>query len=224
MVCKSDYGTAALIYTIGIAFFVCLKIIFKGVFFMPKNNFERMIYSFLTVIITVHAFVFYSLYVVNGSAMMKETQTDSVIEAINKQGGVYMLGNYLPIWAVVAVELIFAFVLACLVGSPCSFKLVNRVFKSNDVHPVIFQTAIICATALIMCLSMSFIADILYYPYYNGFNFFTFLAEWIKLVCFNFPFALLSQLFIIQPIVRTVFKKLFCRDKTIKASKKLAVD
>ena len=47
------------------------------------------------------------------------------------------------------------------------------------------------------------------YPFYAGFNLFTFLANWIKLVCFNFPFALLSQLFFIQPLVRTVFKALF---------------
>jgi hypothetical protein len=37
----------------------------------------------------------------------------------------------------------------------------------------------------------------------------TLLANWLKLVCFNFPFAFFSQLFFIQPLVRTVFKALF---------------
>lgn len=31
---------------------------------MPKNQFQRMIFALLTVIITVHGYVFYSLYVV----------------------------------------------------------------------------------------------------------------------------------------------------------------
>ena len=35
--------------------------------FMPRNQFQRMIFALLTVIVTVHAYVFYSLYVVNGS-------------------------------------------------------------------------------------------------------------------------------------------------------------
>ena len=60
---------------------------------------------------------------------------------------------------------------------------------------------------------MSFIAAILYYPYnFIEFNIIHFLAEWLKLVCFNFPFAFFSQLFFIQPIVLTVFKAVFRKD------------
>ena len=44
------------------------------------------------------------------------------------------------------------------------------------------------------------------------FNVIHFLAEWLKLVCFNFLFAFFSQLFFIQPIVRTVFKAVFKKD------------
>jgi len=58
---------------------------------------------------------------------------------------------------------------------------------------------------------MSFLAAIMYYPYYAGFDVITLLANWIKLVCFNFPFALLSQLFFIQPLVRKCFKTIFCK-------------
>ena len=77
---------------------------------------------------------------------------------------------------------------------------------------MIFESAIICATVGLMCPIMSFLAAILYYPYYAGFNFFTLLANWLKLVCFNFPFAYLSQLFFIQPLVRVVFKFLYHKD------------
>lgn len=180
---------------------------------MPKNQFERMMFALITVIITVHAYVFYSLYVVNGSVLMEVNQTQGVIDAINKQGGVYIMGHFMPIWVVVIVEFLFAYTLECVVGSPFSFKLTCKVFDIRETHPVIFETAIICATVGIMCPTMSFIAAWLYYPYYEGINILTLLANWLKLVCFNFPFAFISQLFFIQPLVRTLFKIFFRRQK-----------
>ncbi len=180
---------------------------------MPRNRFEKMIFALMTVIVTVHAYVFYSLYAVNGSTLMEVTGASGVIEAIDKQGGVYMFGGFLPIWAVVLVEFAFAYCLECLVGSPCSFRLACRVFNIKETHPVLFETAIICATVGIMCPAMSFIAAWLYYPYYAGFNLITLMADWLKLVCFNLPFAFFSQLFFIQPLIRTLFKMIFRREK-----------
>ena len=52
-----------------------------------------------------------------------------------------------------------------------------------------FESAIITATVCLMCPSMSFIAAWLYYPYYDGFNIWTLLANWLRLICYNFPFA-----------------------------------
>lgn len=176
---------------------------------MPQNQFQRMLFAFLTVIVTVHAYVFYSLYVVNGTTLTTINGTASVIDAINSQGGVYMFGHYLPIWAVILVEFVLAYSLEIIMGSPCSFKLAAKVFNPEDTHPVLFETAIICATVGLMCPAMSFIASLLYYPYYNGFNIITLLANWLKLVCFNFPFAFFTQLFFIQPFIRTVFKTMF---------------
>ena len=176
---------------------------------MLKNQFQRMIFALLTVIITVHGYVFYSLYVVNGSLLMELNGADSVLAAIASQGGVYMCGRFLPIWAVVLVEFCLAYGLEVIMGSPCSFKLACRVFAPRTTHPVLFETAIICTTVGLMCPSMSFLAALLYYPYYAGFRVVTLLANWLKLVCFNFPFAFFSQLFFIQPLVRTLFKALF---------------
>lgn len=189
---------------------------------MPKNQFERMIFAFLTVVVTVHAYVFYSLYVVNGSVLMQVTGAPGVISAINSQGGVYMCGRLLPIWAVILVEFCLAYLLELVMGSPCSFKLASKVFDPRKDHPMLFKTAIICATVGLMCPAMSFIAAWLYYPYYAGFNIFTLLANWMKLVCFNFPFAYFTQLFFIQPLVRTVFKLLFCREKRRAGQRKAA--
>lgn len=179
---------------------------------MPRNQFQRIIFALITVIITVHSYVFYSLYVINGSLFMTLTGESSVISAINAMGGISVCGKAVPIWAVVLIEFILAISLELLVGSPCSFKLASKVFNPRETHPVIFETAIICATAGIMCPAMSFIAAWLYYPYYNGFDIFTLLANWLKLICYNFPFAYFTQLFFIQPLVRTIFKALFRKD------------
>lgn len=179
---------------------------------MPRNQFQRMVFAFLTVVVTVHAYVFYSLYVVNGNTLISINNASGVLDAISRQGGVYMFGAYLPIWAVVIVEFCFAYLLEVIMGSPCSFKLAAKAFDPASTHPVLFETAIICATVGLMCPAMSLIAALLYYPYYAGFNVITLAANWIKLVCFNFPFALFTQLFFIQPLIRTVFKLLFRKD------------
>lgn len=178
---------------------------------MPKTQFERMIFAFLTVLITVHAYVFYSLYVVNGATLMAVSGENSVLAAIAHQGGVYMFGRPLPIGAVILVEFCLAYLLELVMGSPCSFRLASRVFDPAKDHPMLFETAIICATVGLMCPAMSFLASILYYPFYNGFHLATLLANWLKLVCYNLPFAYFSQLFVIQPLVRTIFRMLFVR-------------
>lgn len=179
---------------------------------MPRNQFQRMFFAFVTVLITVHAYVFFSLYVVNGNMLMEINNASNVLDAINNQGGVYMLGKYMPIWTVVLVEFCLAYALELIMGSPCSFKLAKKVFNPAETHHMLFETAIICATVGLMCPAMSFIAAFLYYPYYAGFNFVTLLANWLKLVCFNFPFAFFTQLFFIQPFVRMVFRLVFAKD------------
>ena len=183
---------------------------------MPQNKFQRMTFALLTVIITVHAYVFYSLYVINGGTFMDLTGETSVIKAINAMGGVPMFGQPIPIWAIVLIEFCCAYLLENIFGSPLSFKLACEVFNLKETHPVLFETAIICATVGIMCPVMSFLAAFMYYPYYSGFNIFTLLANWMKLVCFNFPFAFFTQLFFIQPLVRTLFKFLFAKNKACK--------
>lgn len=179
---------------------------------MPRNQFQRMVFAFITVLITVHAYVFYSLYVVNGDVLMAANNTQGVLESISKQGGVYMFGRFLPIWAVVLIEFCCAYFLENVMGSPFSFKLAAKVFDPRTTHPVLFETAIICATVGLMCPAMSFLAAIMYYPYYAGFSVLTLIANWLKLVCFNLPFAFFTQLFFIQPLVRTIFKAVFARD------------
>lgn len=179
---------------------------------MPRNQFQRMVFAFITVVITVHAYVFYSLYVIHGEMFMQITGEGGVIAAINKMGGVSVFGIPMPIWAVVLIEFVLAYTLENLLGSPLSFKFACMNFEPQKTHPVLFETAIISATVAIMCPVMSFIAAFLYYNYSAGFNMWTLLADWLKLVCFNFPFAFFTQLFFIQPFVRKLFKTIFKKD------------
>lgn len=189
---------------------------------MPRNQFQRTIFALMTVLVTVHAYVFYSLYVVNGSTLVSITGEASVLSAIDKLGGVYMFGSYVPIWMVVIVEFAFAITLELLMGSPCSFRLACRIFDPGKTHPVLFESAVICATVGLMCPAMSLIAAFLYYPYYAGFNVLTLLANWLKIVCYNFPFAFFTQLFFIQPLIRKLFKLIFRRDIAVRAGEQAA--
>ena len=117
----------------------------------------------------------------------------------------------------VLIEFCLAYCLEVVMGSPCSFRLARNVCDPQKTHPVLFETVIICAPVGLMCPAMSFLAAILYYPCYSGFHVATLLANWLKLVCFNFPFAFFSQLFFIQPLVRTIFKKLFAAREPLEA-------
>ena len=53
---------------------------------MPQTKAQRALFALLTVLITVHAYVFYSLYVVSGPALTALHGTGSVPEAIRRQG------------------------------------------------------------------------------------------------------------------------------------------
>lgn len=64
---------------------------------MPQNNLQRFIYAELTVPVTVHAYVFYSLYVVNGDTLMAAAGAHSVLDAIRTMGGVSIFGKMAPI-------------------------------------------------------------------------------------------------------------------------------
>lgn len=186
---------------------------------MPKTKVQGFIYAFLTVFITVHAFVFYNTYVVEGEQMLAATGETSVLAALNTQGGIYMFGHMMPIWSVILVEVCFALTAELLIGNPMSLKIAFRKFNPEE-NLTLFQTTIVFATVAIMCPIMSFIASIIYYPYFNGFNVITMLANWFKLVCYNLPFAFFSQLLFIQPFMRKLFKIVFGRNKEANKSEK----
>ena len=163
---------------------------------MPQTKFQKLMFALITVIITVPCFVFYcSSYEMGGF-------TVDVIKSS---------------WIFIPIEFVLAYVCEIFIGSPLSVKLGLKAINPEKNDPMIVETAIICATVGIMCPLMSFLATILY----NGIiavgmngasmsNFIiNFIPFWLQKVILNFPFALLSQLFFIQPLTRTIFKAIF---------------
>ena len=163
---------------------------------MPQTKFQKLMFALITVIITVPCFVFYcSSYEVGGFS----------VEVIKNS------------WIFIPIEFVLAYLCEIFIGSPLSVKLALKAIDPKKNDHMIVETAIICATVGIMCPLMSFLATIIY----NGIiavgmngapldNFLiNFIPYWSQKVVLNFPFALLSQLFFIQPLVRTIFKAIF---------------
>lgn len=163
---------------------------------MPENKKEGLIYALITVIITVPCFVFYCLSIENGGILNVDPKFALLL---------------------IPIEFVLAYLSEIFIGSPLSTKLALKAINPSEYKPMIVETAIICATVGIMCPLMSFYATILYKGIFPAFifhetgitlvNFFKFfIPNFLETIVLNFPFALLGQLFFIQPITRKIFK------------------
>lgn len=164
---------------------------------MDKKR-ER-VYAFITVLITVPCFVFYCLSIENGGILNVNWQFALIL---------------------IVIEFILAFLSEILFVGPLAFKIASKACSPKEYKSVIAETAIICTTVCIMCPWMSFLATILYKEIFPGIifneasltigNFFLcFIPNFLQTFVLNFPFALLSQLFFIQPLTRTIMKKIY---------------
>ncbi len=164
---------------------------------MPETKFQRLMFALITVIITVPCFVFYcSSYEAGGFTI-----------DIIKNSAIF-----------IPIELILAYLCEIFIGSPLSVKLALKAMPPQKNSHMMVETAIICATVGIMCPLMSFLATILYDGIISvgiyhqmdlSYLIINFIPFWLQKVVLNFPFALLSQLFFIQPLTRTIFKAIF---------------
>ena len=165
---------------------------------------QRTLYAFCTVFLTVCSFIFYSVYTLSGQKLKDATGEKRVLDAVHSMGGLYAFGTHLPIWSLILIETAIAFCLQTFVGGPGAMKLALNVFNPREVSPTLFQCTVICSTISIMCPSMSFIATWIFYPYNEGFNFWTLLADYLDLLIHNFPFVYFLQTFLIQPLLRGI--------------------
>ncbi len=166
---------------------------------MIESKKEKLIYALITVIITVPCFVFYCLSIENGGILKVDYQFALTL---------------------IPIEFVLAYLSEIFIGSPLSVKLALKTINPKEYKPMIVETAIICATVCIMCPLMSFYATILYKGIFPAFIFHdagltvthflkSLIPNFLQTVVLNFPFALLGQLFLIQPITRRIFKWIF---------------
>ena len=141
---------------------------------MPQTKFQRLIFALITVIITVPCFVFYcSSYEAGGFT----------VEIIKNS------------WIFIPIEFVLAYLSEIFIGSPLSLKISFKAIDPKKNDPMIVETIIICATVLVMCPLMSFLATILY----NG------------IIAVGMHGAPLNNFIVnfIQPLTRIIFRKIF---------------
>lgn len=175
---------------------------------MPQNKFQKSIYALITVLLTVPCFVLYCTSLENGGILNINLKEVLI---------------YIPI------EYVLAYVSAVFIGNPLAMKIAFKTVSPKDTDPVIVKTVIVCATACVMCPWMSFLATILYKGIFPGLiyhaanftlaNFFVyFIPNFLQAFVQNLPFALLSQLFFIQPATRKIFGFIFNRNTNKEAN------
>ena len=165
------------------------------------NRKKEIIFALITVLITVPCFVIYCLSIENGGILNID---------------------YKMIFMLIPIEFVLAFLSELFIVGPIAFKLANKAVPYKEYPPVIVETSIICTTVCIMCPWMSFLATILYKGIFPGliFNsssftiekfFINFIPNFLQTFVLNFPFALLSQLFFIQPLTRKIISIIFSK-------------
>lgn len=170
-----------------------------------KRTIINIFYNFCSIWMAVVGYVFLIVYVVNGDRLKAETRTKKVSDALDKNKGFYMFGKYLPLYGIVLIEW---FIGLCfeLIYTRLAFKKVMDIFTFKNTNRIILQSSITCCMVGFMCPTMTLLGTFFYYPYYNGFNFLTAIANWFKYMCYVFPYGFFVQLFIIQPFLRCSFR------------------
>ena len=159
---------------------------------------QERIFALITVLITVPCFVFYCLTIENHGIL-----------------------NVDPIWALklIPIEFILAYLSEIFLIGPIVPKILFKKLNPKKENSILIETGYIMTTVCLMCPWMSFLATILYKgimpvvfndPMFTIQNFFIyFIPNFLQTFVQNFPFALLSQLFFIQPLTRKITKKIF---------------
>lgn len=155
---------------------------------MPTTKLQKIFYAFLTVLITVHLFVFYNLSIEMGG------MSNQVFLASIK---------------VVSIEFFFAIILELLIVEPLAEKLAFKMVNPREDKPIFVTLAIICSTISYMCPMMSLILTILFHGSTSEL-----IAQWMQNIVINLPFAFFSQIFFVQLLVRFIFGLVFKPQQT----------
>lgn len=150
---------------------------------MPQTRFQKFFFMFLAVLFSVIAFTTYNVAIGMGS------MSNMVFLLALKE---------------VPVEFAIAFFMEAAFAYRIAEKLALRLVDPHKDSPIAIILAITAMTICIMCPAMSFAATILY----DGIDT-EFFANWLQKIVYNFPFAFFTQIFIIGPLVRLIFRSVF---------------
>ena len=162
---------------------------------MFQNKKQEIIYVLITVIITIPCFVFYCMALENGG----------ILNVDPKQA-----------LALMPIEFILAFLSDILIWGKIATKIAFSKVNPEKDSPLLVELTIIGCTVILMCPWMSFLATILYKGIFPGLIYndptFTilgfvkyFIPNFLQTLVQNFPFALIGQVFFIQPLTRRIF-------------------
>lgn len=153
---------------------------------MPRNKFQTIIFTLLMTFFMVYVMICYNIAIQLGS-MKNEIFLMAFHEMI-------------IMWpAAILIEM--------LIGERITMKLAKRVITPVMEHSIFIVLLISAMTVCVMCPVMSLLAVILFRS--SGTEI---IAVWLNTVVFNFPMALLSQIFFVGPFVRLIFGTIFKKD------------
>lgn len=151
---------------------------------MPTTKKESIIFGIMMVLVMVYGMVTYNI-----ALSMGGLSNITFLLALKE----------LPLAALVA------FLFESFVVSKIVDKKLNELIDLKHtelIYIIIIRSSL---TVIMMCTFMSLCASI----YHNYTSIFNIIPTWIETVVKNFPMALCYQLFIVGPLVRSIFSKLF---------------
>ena len=153
---------------------------------MPRNKFQTIIFTLLMTFFMVYVMICYNIAIQLGS--------------MKNQIFLMAFHEMIIMWpAAILIEM--------LIGEKITMKLAKRIITPVMEHSIFIVLLISAITVCVMCPIMSLLAVILFKN--PGTEI---IAVWLNTVVFNFPMALLSQIFFIGPFVRLIFSTIFKRD------------
>lgn len=153
---------------------------------MPRNRFQTIIFTLLMTFFMVYVMICYNIALDMGS--------------MKNQIFLLAFHEMIIMWPV-------AILIELLIGERITMKLAKRIITPVMENSIFIILLISALTVCVMCPIMSLIAVILFKN--PGTEI---VAVWVNTVVFNFPMALMSQIFFVGPFVRMIFGTIFKRN------------
>lgn len=154
---------------------------------MPRNKFQTLVFTFLMTFFMVYVMICYNIAIETGK-MRNEIFLMAFQEMV-------------IMWPA-------AIIIEIMIGEKLAMKLSQRIITPMIQNTVFIILVISTMTVCVMCPIMSLLAAILFKN--PGTEL---ISVWFNTIVFNFPMALLIQLFFVGPLVRLIFRTIFSKVK-----------